>query len=511
MKNSDSIDLFSTYKDLFKEVHKANFLSDEKSFSDAIAKLHPDIILKTYLKEKDTEDFDIQSFVNQYFEFQKATKTQLENKSLKIEEYIKSLWEELERQPDDIKKNRSSKISLPFPYIVPGGRFNEIYYWDSYFTMLGLVIHGKHDLAESMIKNFKYFIDQFGHIPNGNRSYFLSRSQPPFYSLMIKLLVKLKGTQIINEYLPSLVKEYNFWMKGLSETQADSQTERVVKLTESEFLNTYSDTKDIPREEMLRTDWALINFREDYHDNLYKNIRAACESGWDFSSRWFEDKDKTHSIQTCDIIPVDLNCLLWHLEKLISECYHQLEKTELSLNYAILANQRKKAIIKYCWSEEEKFFMDYNWKKKERTKTYSLAGAFPLFFKLADKEQAAHVAEHIKNDFLHKGGLTTTTTTSEHQWDAPNGWAPLQWITIKGLIYYNFNDIAKQASDAWCDMINKIYEKEKRIFEKYDVVNASANLNSGEYENQDGFGWTNGVYIALKQLKFPKEQKTTSS
>ena len=276
------------YGDLFYDIHRADFLEDGKAFADANAKLHPDIILKVYKEEKSKEGFDLERFVAEYFEFPQIKKIKINSNSL--ETHLHELWDNLTRPADKIKKNRSSKIPLPYPYVVPGGRFDEIYYWDSYFTMLGLKSSEKVDLIESMVDNFKHLIDTFGHIPNGNRSYFLSRSQPPFYSLMIKLLIKEKGSDIIPKYLPSLVKEYNWWMQGLSEElPIEEARNRVIKLENKVLLNRYSDKKNTPREEMFRDDWEMVDLDENLENALFKNIRAACESGWDFSSRWLKD------------------------------------------------------------------------------------------------------------------------------------------------------------------------------------------------------------------------------
>ncbi|MFT6809403.1 MAG: alpha,alpha-trehalase [Saprospiraceae bacterium] len=257
-----------------------------------------------------------------------------------LEDHLKSLWSRLERLQDKSSK-RSSKISLPFPYVIPGGRFNEIYYRDSYFTMLGLIESDRIDLVESMVQNFRYLIDTFGHFPNGNRSYFLSRSQPPFYSLMVKLLIHHKAPAVISHYMSSLIKEYNFWMNGIDKLENENLPEnRVVKINGSFLLNRYYDSKDTPREEMYGDDWEMIDFSDSKSNPLFRNLRGACESGWDFSSRWLSDIHNLRSARTLELLPIDLNCLLWHMEQLISECYDHLDKGELSLQYGIIANNR---------------------------------------------------------------------------------------------------------------------------------------------------------------------------
>jgi len=486
------------YGELFLAIHKEKVFSDGKVFADSIGKLHPDIIIKTFLKERDQEDFDLSTFVNEYFKIPSAGITDVKSAD-HVQEHIKNLWHLLRRDPDKVKANRTSKIPLPHPYIVPGGRFDEIYYWDSYFTMLGLAQHEQVDMIQSMVNNFKFLIESFGHIPNGNRSYFLSRSQPPFYSLMVKLLIQLRGKDLIPRYLSTLIAEYNFWMKGITDiTQSNQPVNRIIRLDKSALLNRYYDAKDTPREEMYRDDWELVNFSDQKSHLLFRDIRAACESGWDFSSRWLKDPKDLSTIHTTDILPIDLNCLLWHLEKLISECHKSIGEKEVAMKYGVLALNRKKAILEYFWDAETGFFQDYDFKAEARTTRLSLAGVYPLYFKLCSQEQADQVAEVIKSKFLMAGGVVTTPIASGQQWDSPNGWAPLQWITIKGLLNYGHKVLAQEIASRWTQLNQSVFERTGKMLEKYNVVDVTLEGGGGEYPVQDGFGWTNGVYIALQ-------------
>ncbi len=167
--------------------------------------------------------------------------------------HIDALWSVLERPPDPPQPN-SSLLPLPYRYVVPGGRFREIYYWDSYFTMLGLEQSGRHDLVVEMVKNFAYLIDRFGHVPNGNRSYYLSRSQPPFFAAMIELLAQREGESVYATYLPELSREYEFWMDGAARLAPGSAYRRVVRLEDGTVLNRYWDDRETPREESYRED-----------------------------------------------------------------------------------------------------------------------------------------------------------------------------------------------------------------------------------------------------------------
>ncbi|MES2881464.1 MAG: trehalase family glycosidase, partial [Bacteroidota bacterium] len=208
-----------------------------------------------------------------------------------------------------------------------GGRFGEIYYWDSYFTMLGLKASGKTAMIENMLKNFSFLIDTLGYIPNGNRSYFLGRSQPPFFAAMVNLLseakknTKEKNGSVQVKYLPQLLKEYEFWMRGATDLNENNiAVNRVVLLPDGSILNCYSDEFSAPRPESFKEDVELAEKLLD-KKKLFKNLRAACESGWDFSSRWYKNENDFTSIHTTEIIPVDLNCLLYNLEQTIAEAY----------------------------------------------------------------------------------------------------------------------------------------------------------------------------------------------
>ena len=172
-----------------------------------------------------------------------------------VREHIDALWKVLERKPED-QRPHSSRLALPHRYVVPGGRFNEIYYWDSYFTMLGLEESGRHELTVSMLDNFAWLIDQFGHVPNGNRSYYLSRSQPPFFAAMVELAAQRDGDATYRKYLPQLRREYQFWMEGETSLAPGAAHRRLVRLRDGTLLNRYWDDRDTPREEAYREDVA---------------------------------------------------------------------------------------------------------------------------------------------------------------------------------------------------------------------------------------------------------------
>lgn len=484
--------------ELFEKVQLEKVFSDSKTFVDCTPNSEFSSICACYEKEKDLKDFDFLAFVNKNFILpENYTSNYVTTQRRSVTEHIEELWDVLTRQPEKTSKN--SLIPLPHPYIVPGGRFREIYYWDSYFTMLGLQVSKRIDLIQNMIDNFCYLIDQFGYIPNGNRAYFLGRSQPPFFACMIQLLAEEKGEETFVKYLPYLEKEYDFWMNGSDEISSSKKTvDRVVLLDDGTILNRYWDESDKPRPEAYRQE---IQLAKDFQEKnfLFRNLRAAAESGWDFSSRWFQNKKEFSSIHTSEIIPVDLNCLLYNLEKTIAHSYNVAKENKSSQKFETVADKRKQAINKYCWSEEEPFYFDYDYVKKQPTDSYNLAAAFPLYFGIASQKQADGVAKMLKEKFLFNGGLVSTTETTDQQWDAPNGWAPLHWIAVQGLAKYGHKNLAIDIAHRWMELNKKVFENTGKMMEKYNVVDANLIAGGGEYPAQDGFGWTNGVYLALDQ------------
>jgi alpha,alpha-trehalase len=488
---------------LFEDVQVSNLLGDGKTFPDCLPTRPLEEINADYLQKRKSSDFDLSKFVSENFELPKAESTSYKSDSTKsAEQHIISLWQVLTRQPDE---EGGSLIALPHPYIVPGGRFREIYYWDSYFTMLGLAASNRIDMIENMVNNFSYLIEKIGYIPNGNRTYFLGRSQPPFFSLMVKLLEDNRKSDFVEnqlypiaKYLPSLEKEYRFWMRGFYKLSAAHSIDyRVVLMPDGSILNRYWDDFNTPRPEAYKEDLELSHQSNQPHEVLFRHLRAAAESGWDFSSRWFKDVNTFASVHTTDIIPVDLNCLLYQLEMTLSEGYEYLGNGIDSNRYRTLAHQRGAAIKKYCWNEDRKFFFDYDFIEQKQMEHLTLAAAFPLFFEIATLDQALSVERILKERFLKPGGMTTTLNHSGQQWDAPNGWAPLQWIVYKGLLNYGFKDLAHLLKTNWITTNLTVYSQSGKMTEKYDVWNGNGKASGGEYPNQDGFGWTNGVFLAM--------------
>lgn len=479
----------------YQAAQLAHFYPDSKTFADATPRMPLNELLATYASQKDKSDFDLKDFIETNFDIPQPFQADfISDRSKTVQEHIVDLWDELTRSPDNIKAH-SSLISLPGEYIVPGGRFREIYYWDSFFTIKGLKLSHP-TLAEKMVDNFAYLIDTIGFIPNGNRQYYMSRSQPPFFALMVNE-ISAEEPQKALKYLPALEKEYAYWMQDNKTVQIDGMT-----------LNRYFDTGSTPRPESHREDYELAQdlSTQEEKEALYSNLRTGAMSGWDYSSRWFADNQNLASIEVVDILPVDLNCLLYSLEKTLSTTYILNGDNAKGELYRQKAEARKKAIQSLFWNKTTHFFEDYHYVNKRHTTRRSLAGGFPLFLSIASVEQAQGVKENLERDFLKPGGFVTSLQNTGQQWDAPNGWAPLQWTTIVGLNNYGFTSLAKQATKNWLTISEKVYQNTGKMMEKYNVMDLSLAAGGGEYPNQDGFGWTNGVVLALNQL-FSQEIK----
>ena len=485
------------YPELFVDVQMQTVFPDQKTFVDCIPKDDTSVINRDYASRKGMPGFDLKQFVDVHFNLPEEQQAQyISDISKGVTNHINELWAVLSREPDTIHTKFSSLIPLPYPYIIPGGRFREIYYWDSYFTMLGLEVSHRTDMIENMIQNFAWLIDRYGFIPNGNRTYYLSRSQPPFFSLMIDLLAEVKGEQVYKNYLPSLLKEYSFWMQG-SDTVKPQQPVKSVVSINGMVLNRYWDASDLPREESFKIDVMSAQQTQQSSKEFNRNVRAAAASGWDFSSRWFADGQQLSQISTTEIVPVDLNCLLYNLEKTIAVAYGSQGDSNMNSIFEAKAAHRKNGILQYCWNDSLECFSDYWFKKNKPSTEITLAGLFPLFFNIATKDQAAEMRKVVRKKFLKPGGVVTTLKNTGQQWDAPNGWAPLEYITIEGLKDYDYKKIANKIARRWIDLNVAVFNRTGKMLEKYNVEDISLEGGGGEYPLQDGFGWTNGVLLKL--------------
>lgn len=482
-------------KALFDDVQRSKIFEDQKTMTDAVPLFSISEINEKYEQGKQAEGFDLKAFVMSNFDFLGAKILIHREKQLPIEEHIEKLWDELTRTAYEEK---GTLLKLPKPYVVPGGRFNEFFYWDSYFIMLGLQVSGRVEMMENIIENCSYLIQTVGFVPNASRTHFLSRSQPPYFSLMLDLLFETtKDENIYIKYHDTLEKEYAFWMNGEEGLENSSSVKRVVKTKDGDILNRYYDAENTPRPESYLID--IEDSENASGEEFYRNIRSGCESGWDFSSRWFADGETIQTIETLNLAQVDVNSLLWHLEKTLAKSSALQNLTEKDIEFSEKAAARKRMIDTYFWDENAKIYRDYHTKKHAQTASEHIAALYPLFLGLASQEQAKAVSETIAEKFLYQGGLVTTTKNSGQQWDLPNAWAPYQWLGFKAMKNYGFDELAEKIKNNWCFNVERVYNNTGKLMEKYNALDTETIAGGGEYPNQDGFGWTNGVYLKLKQ------------
>ncbi len=485
---------------LFERVQLGGLFDDSKTFVDARPRSDPSAIVARYTDASRATGFNLRAFVDSNFDIPRPVGGDFRTDTTQaMEAHIRALWPVLTRAADTADA-RSSRIPLPNAYVVPGGRFREVYYWDSYFTMLGLVESGRTDLVKDMLDNFAHLVATIGHIPNGNRTYYLGRSQPPFFAAMVGLYAKATDTTQALRYLDALEREHVFWMDGADRLKPGQAYRRVVMMPEGVALNRYWDDLPGPRPESFKPDHEIGQTVPDsLRERFYRNARAAAESGWDFSSRWMRDPSDLRTLETTALIPVDLNSLMYNAERMIAALRRFRNgqgDADVAAKYDRDAERRRQSLLAAAYDPNDGYFYDVRWRTWERvTDRPSLAAAAVLYFGLAVPYQAVSVAGRLERDFLKPGGFVTTNIRSGQQWDAPNGWPPLEWMAMEGIRRYGGTALADSARNRW--MALNRYKATGRMTEKYDVVDLTRPAGGGEYTTQDGFGWTNGVALAL--------------
>jgi alpha,alpha-trehalase len=437
-------------------------------------------------------------------------------------------------------------LFLPNSYVVPGGRFNEMYGWDSYFIILGLVRDRRVDLARGMVENFFFEIDHYGTVLNANRTYYLTRSQPPFLTSMIMEVYnaeKAAGHEDKNWLARAYgfaAHDYEMWTHdphlagstGLSRyydfgngpAPESLQDEAGLRhkvigyfLLHPELARTYVVVKNNtqPAQEAAGPDYSVevcdvsktmaragcdiagtVQLSADY----YKGDRSMRESGFDISFRFAPYGAATHHFA-----PVCLNSLLYKTEKDLEEISGLLGKTAAAGQWKQRAEQRKQQISQYLWDDQQGLFFDYDLRTGARSTYEYLTTFYPLWAGLASPHQAEVVARNVKI-FERPGGLATSSIDTGMQWDYPYGWAPLQSLAVEGLRRYGYTADADRIGHKFLSMVAENFRREGTIREKYDVVTRSseAHVSAGYQANVIGFGWTNGVFLEFLQ-ELPKE------
>ncbi len=383
--------------------------------------------------------------------------------------YINNFWPQLTRF---VPIDQQTLIGLPRPYIVPGvgSMFQEMYYWDSYFAAIGLIGTEHEQLVLDMTENMAWMLERFGVIPNGSRYYFLSRSQPPFFTQMVALawpLVQARG-----------------------ETDALAWLARMLALSEAEHETVWLGTSQPHHRQ-------VYGGLSRYFDINYLDMLASCESGWDHSTRC-GDFWLSH-------LPVDLNSILYVREMDMAAFARLLGDEPRAAGWQARAEGRAETVNRLLWDDAAGLYLDYDFVSQLRTRTPSLAAFYPLWAGLATQEQADRLVEEWLPRFLQEGGLVTALDTQlGRQWAWPMGWAPLQWIAAEGLDRYGYQGEAREIRTRWCTTCQTHFQRTNLLWEKYDVVSPGSSGEGGLYGHVTGFGWTNGVFVDFARKLNPE-------
>ena len=416
---------------------------------------------------------------------------------------IKQLPEDMDSLP------QQGLLYLPKPYVVPGGRFNEMYGWDSYFIQVGLLKDNELELAKDMADNFLYQVKYYGKVLNANRTYYLNRSQPPFLTQMVLgVYAKTQDRKWLEDALPLIEKYYKLWAtephmtpeSGLARywdfgegpaPEVLSAEKDAQGRTHYELVRDYYRTHDVP-------DYRLDQYYDKKTDQLtmlfYKGDRSMRESGFDPSNRF-----GPFNIDIIHYNPVCLNSLLYLMEAQTAEILNKLDRKPEAAGWQAKADVRARAINNLMWDEKDGLYYDYDFVDKNVRRYPFLTTFYPLWAGIASKEQAARIVKNLPL-FEKVGGLETSTLISGNQWDSPFGWAPLEMIAVEGLRRYGYNAEAERISMKFLSLVRREYERVGYIVEKYDVVNGGSAVTAihfGYSANQAGFGWTNSVFLEL--------------
>lgn len=447
----------------------------------------------------------------------------------KVEETLRSQMSqesfakiELRQLPDDPREIREQGLLyLPYPYVVPGGRFNEMYGWDSYFIQVGLLRDGETELAKNMADNFLYQIENYGRVLNANRTYYLTRSQPPFLTQMVLgVYQKTHDIKWLRDAVPQIEKYYRFWTSephltketGLSRYYdfGDGPAPEVISDERDEKGRTHYDrVKEYYRTSEIK-DYDLAQYYQrekgELTDLFYKGDRSMRESGFDPSNRF-----GPFNIDIIHYDPVCLNSLLYLMETETAQIMKTLGRAREASVWLGRADQRRRSINRLMWDERDGLYYDYSFVEK-RVRRYPFVTTFyPLWAGIAGRKQAARVVANLHR-FERPGGLQTSTNPSGNQWDAPFGWAPMQMIAVKGLRRYGYSKEADRLTVNFLSMILKDFLEHNTIVEKYDVLRRSSQLGSGikfgYAANQIGFGWTNAAFTEL-YAELPERERSS--
>ncbi|XP_030540312.1 probable trehalase isoform X2 [Rhodamnia argentea] len=438
---------------------------------------------------------------------------------------VHALWRNLSRRVDDAVRERPdwhTLLPLPGPVIIPGSRFREVYYWDSYWVIRGLLASKMYATAKAIVTNLVYLLEQYGHVLNGARVYYTNRSQPPLLSAMIRAIYeRTHDVEFVMKCLPALLKEHEFWTSGLHQiTIQDRQC--------SHNLSRYYAMWDKPRPESFTIDKESASNISGTSEKqkFYREVASTAESGWDFSTRWMRNPEDFTTLATTSIIPVDLNIYILRMELDISFFGKVAGNHNIAKHFLEASKAREKAVSTIFWNERMGQWHDYwlgnssscmegqHWDAAKQNQNVFASNFIPLWIDVfnSDKNLVDKVAKSLRSSgLLHPAGIATSLTNSSQQWDFPNGWAPLQHMIAEGLARSGSSEARSLAEDIFIRWIRTNYvgyKKTGTMHEKYDVEKCGEFGGGGEYVPQTGFGWSNGVVLAfLEEFGWPEDRK----
>jgi alpha,alpha-trehalase len=417
----------------------------------------------------------------------------------------------LPAEVDQIKEH--GLLYLPHSYVVPGGRFNEMYGWDSYFIILGLLQDREIALAKNMVDQLAYEIQHYGMILNANRTYFMSRSQPPIFTrAILKVYEHTQDQYWLQSLLPVIESYYFYWLvpphlnqaTGLSHYSSFGKgpaPEVVMSELDEQGRSHYDRVKEYYRTAQF-DDYDINLYYDRDNDELtdlfYRGDRSMRESGFDITNRF-----GPFSVDIVHYAPVCLNVLLHLMEEDTAQINEILGYVEIAEQWRGRALLRQQKIDDFLWDEEAGLYFDHNFSTGKR-RAYRYATTFyPLWAGIASPEQAKRVWQNL-DKFETAGGIITSSHVSGNQWDAPFGWAPLNLIVVEGLLRYGYEEDAKRIARKFLAMAVQEFFKDGTLVEKYDVCACSSDVSQeilfGYSSNETGFGWTNGVFLELLKI-----------
>ncbi len=396
----------------------------------------------------------------------------------KVNDFIKTRWKDSVRHQVE---DTGTLIGLPFPYTVPcpeGKEMQNNFYWDTYFMNVGMIRHGFIEQAKNNTDNLLSEVEKYGYVPNGNRTFFLNRTQPPFLCLMIRdVFDAIQDREWLKKAFTIWNKEYDFWMKNRK--TAIGLNHHLHHSTKKDLLKFYED------ELFYRIKFNPQN--ENDKIEIANHYLAEAETGWDFTPRFHQ--------QCANFIQIELNCILYLCE-LDAAYFSDILESKDTEAWRGHAEKRKEIILKLLWNESESFFYDYDFVNDKYSQVATLGGFAPLWAKIAAKDQAKKVVQNLHH-FEYDFGVAVCENSNQqivYQWDFPNGWPPITFMVIEGLINYGFLKDAKRIAEKYIKTVVKNFNINGKLWEKYNVVDGSINVNN-EYEMPSMLGWTAGVFV----------------